>query len=158
MLFRKEDGNQDKRSFRLIKSLDFEAQDYPGEKIMKTERGNVYKISHNEEFGPTIITRSIDLFNKSPFPKEMKVIIDILPESASVPAETALVCSFEKRGEPYAYFSTEQPLTDSLSGEIKMQLYFEIPEIRSKKDEVRFYIWNKGREEFFIDNLNVFIK
>jgi len=37
----------------------------------------------------------------------------------------------------------------------KIKLDYLTPEVRSKNDELKIHIWNKGKKTFYIDDINI---
>jgi len=67
---------------------------------------------------------------------------------------TLLVVSFEHRDKPYCY--TAVNLNDVTVRPGKWQrvsLEVPLPVFRSMKDQVKVYIWNPGKQLFYIDDL-----
>ena len=77
-----------------------------------------------------------------------------LPEKSN--KNTLLVISFEHKNQPYSYTSlnlNEQKLRQNRWGRVSLSV--PLPVLKSPGDMLKVYIWNPGKQVFYIDDLRV---
>jgi hypothetical protein len=77
-----------------------------------------------------------------------------LPEKSN--KNTLLVISFEHKNQPYSYTSlnlNEQKLRLNRWGRVSLSV--PLPVIKSPGDILKVYIWNPGKQVFYLDDLRV---
>jgi len=64
-----------------------------------------------------------------------------------------LVFSIEHKGKVYHYCSSSGFFSAGKNAWLKTIIHTEIPKVKSRKDVVKFYFWNRHRKSFYMDNL-----
>lgn len=68
------------------------------------------------------------------------------------------VASFHHKGKPYKYRTFEIKKSDILYNTWNtIELFYLTPEVRSKDDNLKIYIWHRGNKEILIDEINLFL-
>ena len=78
-----------------------------------------------------------------------------LPENTT-PANTLLVISFEHKNKPYSYTAinlNEQKLRPNRWNRVSLSV--PIPAFKSPDDILKVYIWNPGKQVFYLDDMMV---
>ena len=146
-----------KKSYRLIEILDFENGTVFEKHLTETAYSGhyAYQMNNDDEFSPTIILSGKDIKQMDTFPYKVKVTTKVKVDSASAGEGIVIVSSFEHRKKPYGYFTSGNLLPDTVTGWYALELEYELPRIRAKRDVIKFYVWNKEKEEFVLDDINV---
>ena len=102
-----------------------------------------------EEFGPTIILP----FTKLQYPHVYRASIRVFSKSNINWKSVLLVVSADHKDKTYLYSTG---ITKDQSNNWKqIKLSFELPAPKSDNDVLKIYIWNKDKQRFYIDDLEV---
>jgi hypothetical protein len=108
----------------------------------------------SNEWGPTVVFPA----GTVPAGHRAHLVIDFdrYEPKARSSFGTLAVLSVETRGESATYYETVRmdPLPGAIDGEWK-HIHYEIPipELVKATDEVRFYLWNREKGSFLVDDL-----
>ena len=122
--------------------------------IVRDENGNnFYRLSQNQEFALTRQFMYSELTKKDHL--WAVVSFDVrYPEKNEDPLP-CLVTTMEHKGKSYGYAGFEIKPDSIQSQWIKCRFEYLTPEIRNVKDDLKIYIWKRGKESFDIDNFKV---
>ncbi len=148
----------EEESYRLIKSLDFEDETTPDARLSEISySGNyAYKMGNDNVYSPTITLSGKDILQMEPIPRRIKASVMIRTDSLAVKNGIILVASLDHKKKTYDYFTSDDPIPDTVPGWYTLEVIHALPSIHSKKDIIKVYVWNKGNQEFIMDNLNLF--
>jgi len=142
-------------SFKLFKSIDFEDENI--DIVHKSDNSysgnNAYRMTQEEQFSPTIKLTGRDFLKMKPKPIRIKASVKVRVDSLPGGQDIILVSSFQHKNKSYAYFTSDSLVSDTLTGWYTLEVKHSLPAIRSGKDEIKFYVWNKGNQEFVVDDL-----
>ena len=115
-----------------------------------------FRMDYRTEYSPGFCQEAakISSLNKR---KELLVSACVYIPGTSKEPNTLLVVSFEHGGKSYHYSSLS--LNDSVYRPgrwHRMALKVKVPGILSPKDLVKVYIWNPGKQRFYIDDIHVY--
>jgi len=122
--------------------------------IIRDENGNnFYRLSQNQEFALTRQFMYRELTKKDHL--WAVVSFDVrYPEKNEDPLPS-LVTTMEHKGKSYGYAGFEIKPDSIQSQWVKCRFEYLTPEIRNVKDDLKIYIWKRGKESFDIDNFKV---
>lgn len=122
--------------------------------IVRDENGNnFYRLSQNQEFALTRQFMYSELTKKDHL--WAVVSFDVrYPEKNEDPLP-CLVTTMEHKGKSYGYAGFEIKPDSIQSQWVKCRFEYLTPEIRNVKDDLKIYIWKRGKESFDIDNFKV---
>ena len=97
--------------------------------------------------------------SKLPLNKEttgIRVVVYIYLTEPLSSANTLMVISFEHKNESYSYTSLaldQQKL--KLNHWNRLSLSTRLPSFKSPDDCMKFYIWNPGKQHFYLDDMKI---
>jgi len=89
---------------------------------------------------------------------EIRTVVYIFLPEADTTVNTLLVISFENNNQPYSYPSlnlNEQKFKPGRWNRVTLSA--KVPAFKSPDDLVKVYIWNPGRQVFYLDDLRVVV-
>ncbi len=87
---------------------------------------------------------------------EIRTVVYIFMPEPDTTVNTLLVISFENNNQPYSYTSLKLNDPKFKPGRWnRVMLTSPVPEIKSPDDLVKVYIWNPGKQVFYLDDLRV---
>lgn len=107
------------------------------------------QLDSNRQFspGPDIAYKDITLKEYAWLQCEAEVFI---PEDYEGP-DPLLVVSFHYKDQPYKYRSTEKLNQVTAKGQwIKLHMDYQTPEVRSKQDNLKVYLWHRGKMPVYL--------
>ena len=171
-IFRKHSGTEVFDNYKILENLRSEAkEDFKRLGIIDFEDGTTdsnklsmysysgkygYQMTPNDLFSPAIVLTGKDIHSHSANSGGFKMQVKMLADSASKIDDVHLVSSFfNKKGKNYAYYSSDSIILDSIPGWISLELKYKVPGMESKRDQVKVYVWNRGRKRFVLDDLEL---
>lgn len=142
---------------RNIGLYDFEGQMYPGfEKYYSSDTAMSgamsFKMDSLIEFSPEIRTTYNGVTSRDHAWIKGSVYF-YFPDSV-VGESPLLVISTLHKGGNYKYRTYGLPASNLIPGTWqKVEFFYQTPEVRSIKDEIVIYIWNRGKLKFYVDDL-----
>ncbi|TRZ69716.1 MAG: hypothetical protein D4R97_09490 [Bacteroidetes bacterium] len=145
--------NHSEYRLSMMQELTFEDKNKE-EGIVQDENGsNFYRLSQDQEFALTRQFKYSELTKKD----HLWVVVSIdvrFPEKVSNPLPY-LITTMEHKGRSYGYAGFEIKPDSIQSKWGKCRFEYLTPEIRDVKDDLKIYIWKRGKESFDIDNFKV---
>jgi hypothetical protein len=145
---------------KSIKVFDFEKQSGIDEFVISDSLAHTGKYSclmrKKNEFGPTVTFQFKDFDYENLI--NIKACCWVWAESKERIKEAHLTASVQHGSRLYFYQS--MPIDTTMFEVYKWNktcLLFTLPEAKSKKDIIKIYLWNKGKEQFFIDDFSILI-
>jgi len=122
------------------------------DKMHRLDELGKYLIDSSQEFSPSL-NIPLSYYVLTPL---VKVLADvsIIPANDFGIDEILLVISLDRKGKPYEYLKQdllENPGEDGYTG----RLILNLPEEARVDDWISIYIWNKGKNTFYIDSFSV---
>ena len=121
--------------------------------IILEDNNKLYRISANQEYYSFFETEYGKLTPKDHL--WVKVRFDMRGQKSKENPSPCLVLTMERKNGAYGYSANDllfDPTSDSWE---KVEIVYLTPEIRSNKDHLKCYIWNRGKGNIDIDNLIV---
>ncbi len=146
--------------YRLVKTvrLDFEG-DHPGVDLSKitAERAisgsRSLKVESNCEFSQGIFKKASELTTQKEG-VQLWCSASVYSDTAFVSNPAALVISLEDKNGSYYYRSLSLETLNLAPAQWNtLRLTARIPEIRSESDMVKVYIWHRGKQTVYVDDL-----
>jgi len=150
-------NNPEAYECRNIGLYNFEEEQYPGyEKYYEkdtTYSGNfALMMDSTLEFSPTIKTTYYGITEKDHAWIKASVMIYIT-KGCSQESPLLIVTTLHKGGN-YKYQTIVLKKEDLMPGTWKkVEMYYLTPEVRSGLDEIKIYVWNRGKKKIYIDDL-----
>ena len=113
-------------------------------------------MDQNRNFSPGF-SRTIGSLPVKPGRNSMiSASVYIYPPALLTMPGTLFIISFEHRKQSYSYTKTDLISQNLIPGKwTKLMLQVPFPEIKSPDDLIKIYIWNFGKQAFYIDDLRV---
>ena len=142
------------------KEFDFEYREKPNsgrkyERLDKIEIGYRDYSDREFNFDHQVIVSEDFISSRGVF---IQVEIDILDKEITNTNEALFVVDItDTNGQNYHYYTFPIRSIPSQEIEVWKREYYniEIPELRSSGDRIKVYVWNKGKESFWIDNVKL---
>lgn len=84
-----------------------------------------------------------------------RILADVsLKTKSTSPVPVSLVVTFEHNGKAYKYRTKDIALVSD-SGWVSTEMWYLTPEIRNESDELAVYVWNRGTDSVWVDDLRV---
>jgi hypothetical protein len=85
----------------------------------------------------------------------VRILADVkLKTTSTIPVPVSLVVTFEHNGKAYKYRTKDMELVSD-SGWVSTEMWYLTPEIRNSSDELSVYVWNRGADSVWVDDLRV---
>ena len=137
------------------KSLLFaENFDDPGNEGNMTENDNrFYRLNEDQEFLPIFESSYQELTQKDHLWIKTTLDIRFPPDfEGNLPC---LVMTMQRKEGTYGYYAPEIKMDSVPDHWKRIELMYLTPEIRSRKDHFKCYIWKRGKSSFDIDNVKL---
>jgi hypothetical protein len=145
--------NEEEYNFKTLEKLDFETalkkdstQAYSGEYSFRLDTCKIY--SPAIEYSYQVITKQDHAW--------IRVTAMVYPTDDIISHPFSLVVHFNHNAYPYKYktFDSEQ-MSLELNAWNKISFDYLTPEVRNKSDRLKIYLWLRGNQKVFIDDLEV---
>jgi hypothetical protein len=146
---------------KLLKAMDFDESDEGFAKHISNSysRSGKYslKMDNSIVYGPYYSIPFKEITNDSY--AWIRTSVWVYPVEDSINTKVLLVVSFQHKGKNYKYRAfplkslEDQPLAANQWN--KLTFEYLTPEVRSKKDQLVVYLWNRGSEESYFDDLTI---
>ncbi|MBI9037948.1 MAG: hypothetical protein JEY97_07435 [Bacteroidales bacterium] len=145
------DNKEDYKS-SIFQELTFDDKSQEG--VVADELGNsCYQVKSNQEY---ILTTEVDFWKLTDKDHVWVVFtIDVKYPAGFENPKPCLVVSMNRKEGNYNYFAPEMKSDSTHNRWERYQFEYLTPEIRNRKDDLKFYIWNRGKGDFLIDNFKV---
>jgi hypothetical protein len=125
---------------------------------IKSENGNrYYQMAENEEFCSFLSDSYKNLTKKDHI--WLKVNLDVRFPTHFAEEKPCLVGTMYRRNGGYGYYAPaiEPDITDTIGVPHwqHIEFYYLTPEIRSKKDKLKCYIWKRSATPLEVDNVRI---
>ncbi|MDF2438810.1 MAG: hypothetical protein K0Q95_3186 [Bacteroidota bacterium] len=120
--------------------------------LSKTHRTSFARLDSATEYGANVIVLAGELQNA----ENVKALVNCSFLSGESMDEVQLVAAVSSNGEQLFYqnFMLREYFKRSSHWQ-NMQIQFVFPAFRNPRDEIKIYIWNPSREDFYYDDLEV---
>lgn len=156
MVFRDFSGSNqfvDSNSYKKIPFLTDDFEKSKKSNIVCEDDNHFCRINNEDEFTPIFESNYCELTQKDHIWVKLKMNIRCKERiDNNLPC---LVLTMDRKNGSYGYSANEMKF-DSISNTWKnIEVLYLTPEIRSKKDRLKCYVWNRGKNCFDIDNISV---
>jgi hypothetical protein len=147
--------NEEDYSGRLLELKDFESSDAGNISGNYAFSGNYsVRLDSNILFSPDIEAEFKDLTDTDHAWIKASAMIYPVFDLNENPA--SFVVSFEYKGKLYKYRSIDlEKINLELNKWNKVSMEYLTPEVRSKRDKLKVYLWLRGKKQIYMDDLKV---
>lgn len=140
---------------KILEIKDFDSLQYDKIITQYSFSGKVsYQLNEKRIYSPAIEATYSEITDHDHAWIRGSVMVYPLTEIKSNPS--SLVICFEHNGHAYKYKSLDfEQLQLKLNNWNKVSFDYLTPEVRNKKDKLKVYVWHRGKEKIFIDDLKV---
>jgi hypothetical protein len=121
--------------------------------IDTTNGTNYYKVKAEEEYIAVQKTPFLELTSKDHV--WIKVTFDIRFKKEFTDQNPCFVFCMERSNGDYGYFATDLKKEEPINGWKQYSIYYQTPPIRNKKDQLKTYIWKRGKQGFELRNMKM---
>jgi len=145
--------NENEYNVKVLKKLDFEQTEKKDSTLAYSGKYS-FKLDSSTIYSPAIEYPYFEITKK--YYAWIRVSAYIYPTKDIIKNPFCVVAHFNHKDYPYKYktFDSEKMILE-LNKWNKISFDYLTPEVRSKKDNLKVYIWNKGKEPIFVDDLQV---
>ncbi len=148
-------NNENEYTSRLLKKLDFEADEKKDSTVSYSGKF-AFKLDSSTIYTPAIEAPYYEITNKDH--AWINIMAYIYPTKDCNTVPFSLVVHFSHNGFPYKYITFD---SEKMKLEInkwnKISFNYLTPEVRTERDPIKVYLWLRGKEPVFVDDLQVHV-
>lgn len=152
------DDNDVQNDFRTLADMNFESpitrQDQQNLTQEAAHSGkSSYRLGSSEEYGPGASAIFSAMNPESTFPMRIEASVYVYTKQKPVTNQVSLVISCENHGKPYVYQTSDLGTNMAAGSWTKLTTWINMQESKSPNDNIKVYLWHRGKDELFVDDL-----